>query len=64
MIKSLNPLLDSNKEEFANIYNPDNLEKIIQQKIEKWIDNLQNNLILKMWNFVFTEKTILKLRTK
>ena len=48
MIKCLNPLLDSNKEEFANIYNPDNLEKIIQQKIEKWIDNLQNNLILKM----------------
>ena len=48
MIKSLNPLLDSSKEEFANIYNPDNLEKIIQQKIEKWIDNLQNNLILKM----------------
>ena len=64
MIKCLNPLLDSNKEEFANIYNPDNLEKIIQQKIEKWIDNLQNNLILKMWNFVFSEKTILKLRTK
>ena len=48
MIKCLNPWLDSNKEEFANIYNPDNLEKLIQQKIEKWIDNLQNNLILKM----------------